>query len=151
MVYVLTFLLLASAISVWITDDDSKVIKRSFITNIIMSCFLAMIGDLVIFFPLVFLNLFLFITGNMVTLRKKKRERLKKERRGIFANVISWASVGVVIFTIFENIDFFNFEQSQRFKYISVGNLKEYVGLICIISAVTMMVILFLDRRILKK
>ena len=149
--YAICFILLIGLVGTWSTKSDKKVIGRSFMTNIIISGLLLLTGELTIFFTLVFFNLIVFVMGNLVLFKGERKKNFQKEMIDIPIVIILCAVAGMVVFTAFQSVDFFNFEKGLYFKHIEVVSFKEYIDLVCIIFAFIVMTIFFLEKKILKK
>ena len=152
-VYIMAGVGLVSTFSLLLTRDNENIVKMAFIVSIIMSCFLMLVSELTIFISLIFFNFFIFFITSVAALKEPEKKSLQEPLEDIPTIVAILVIVGMVIISIFQNIDFLKVEQVIFFQP-GGDDMIDFIGytdLISVVFVVFISVVLFFNTRVLKK
>ena len=152
-IYLMAIAALLCMFSFLLTKDNENIARMAFIINIMMSCFLMLIGEMAIFLSLVFLNFLIFFMAKVSALEEAEKKSFQEPFIDIPVIIIIFIIVGLAAITIFQNIDFLRVGEIESFQLKAPGSIdfKKYADLISIIFVVFISVILFFNIRVLKK
>ena len=136
-----------------LTKDNQGIVRKAFLINVIMSCFLMLVGETVIFLSLILLNFFIFLMASVAALEELEKESFQEPIVDIPTVIVILIIVGITAISIFQNIDFLNVSDidSFQFKQVKMIDFTKYADLVSIIFVVFISVILFFNTRALKK
>ena len=152
-IYVMATIAIICAFSFMLTRNNEVIVKMAFIINIIMSCFLILIGEIAIFLPLAFLNFFIFFVANITALNESEKVSFQEPIIDIPTVIAVLIIIGMIAINVFQDIDFLNIESVKLFNLPKENSINffPYADLISIIFVVFTSAVLFFNTKVTKK
>ena len=152
-IYIMACVALIFTFDFLLTKDNQKIVRRAFAINIIMSCFLILLGEIVLFLSLIILNFFIFLMSSIAALEESEKESFQEPVIDIPVLIIVLIIIGIVVIGTFQNIDFLNIGSIDyfRLKQIKMIDFSKYVDLIAAIFVAFISMILFFNTKYFKK
>ena len=152
-IYIMACVALIFTFDFLLTKDNQKIVRRAFAINIIMSCFLILLGEIVLFLSLIILNFFIFLMSSIAALEESEKESFQEPVIDIPVLIIVLIIIGIVVIGTFQNIDFLNIGSIDyfRLKQIKMIDFSKYVDLIAAIFVAFISMILFFNTKSFKK
>ena len=152
-IYIMACVALVFTFDFLLTKDNQKIVRRAFVINIMMSCFLMLLGEVTLFLSLIILNFFIFLMSSIAALEESEKESFQEPGVDIPVLIVVLIIVGIVVISTFQSIDFLNAwnVDSIQFKQIGMVDFGKYVDLISVIFVVFISTILFFNTGTMKK
>ena len=149
LLYFLISLVMICTFSFLLTRSNEGIVRMAFVINIVMSCFLMLVGEMAIFLSLIFLNFFVFFIANIAALKESEKRSFQEPAIDIPAIIIMLIVIGVTVITLVQNIDFLNISELKitMLESIDVADFREYIDLVSLIFIVFISVILFFNTK----